>query len=186
MLIVENDPAKVEADLAAGRVACPGCGYVLGPWSFARRRFVPRRNRPARGAPVVGTLPGMRKDPCLAARFAPVPARRRNCCDPPACRRRRRERAVLEQQHLSAVPSRPSAVGCGASGPRRPGWRPTSRSGRTGSTPTSVQSPPPPRCSQVPWKQLGWPPGRRRCASGRARGRIQLGLPLEQDQEVAE
>ena len=40
MLIVENDPAKVEADLAAGRVACPGCGDVLGPWSFARRRFV--------------------------------------------------------------------------------------------------------------------------------------------------
>ena len=40
VLIVENYPAKVEADLAAGRVSCPGCGDVLGRWSFARRRFV--------------------------------------------------------------------------------------------------------------------------------------------------
>lgn len=40
MLIVENNPAKVEADLAAGRVTCPCCGGVLAPWSFARRRHV--------------------------------------------------------------------------------------------------------------------------------------------------
>ena len=40
MLIVENDPAKVEADLAKARVACPACGGVLAPWSFARQRHV--------------------------------------------------------------------------------------------------------------------------------------------------
>jgi transposase-like protein len=38
VLIVENDPAVVEADLAAGVVACPACGGCLAPWSFARRR----------------------------------------------------------------------------------------------------------------------------------------------------
>lgn len=52
MLIVRNDPVGVEADLAAGRLCCPGCGEVLGPWWFARwrvlrdgRRFRPRRGR---------------------------------------------------------------------------------------------------------------------------------------------
>ncbi len=38
VLIVENDPAKVEADLVAGQVTCPACGGVLAPWSFGRRR----------------------------------------------------------------------------------------------------------------------------------------------------
>jgi hypothetical protein len=38
VLIVENDPAKVEAELAAGVVPCPTCDGVLGPWGFARRR----------------------------------------------------------------------------------------------------------------------------------------------------
>jgi hypothetical protein len=54
VLIVENNPAKVEADLAGGRVACPSCGGALAPWSFARRRFVrsatgPLELRPRRG-----------------------------------------------------------------------------------------------------------------------------------------
>ena len=38
VLIVENDPSRVEADLAAGRVRCPVCGGTLARWSFARRR----------------------------------------------------------------------------------------------------------------------------------------------------
>jgi len=38
VLIVENDPAKVETDLAAGVVGCPVCGERLARWSFARRR----------------------------------------------------------------------------------------------------------------------------------------------------
>jgi hypothetical protein len=54
VLIVENDPDGVEADLAAGRVGCPACGGVLVRWSFARRRFVrsesgPLLLRPRRG-----------------------------------------------------------------------------------------------------------------------------------------
>jgi transposase-like protein len=40
VLIVENDPARVEADLGAGAIACPACGGVLARWSFGRRRLV--------------------------------------------------------------------------------------------------------------------------------------------------
>jgi len=32
---VKDDPEAVEADLVAGRVACPGCGGPLSPWGFA-------------------------------------------------------------------------------------------------------------------------------------------------------
>ena len=46
MLIVENNPAKVEADLVEGRAACPACGGVLARWSFARRRFVRTESGP--------------------------------------------------------------------------------------------------------------------------------------------
>lgn len=54
VLIVENDPAKVEADLSEGRVSCPCCVGVLVRWSFGRRRFVrteagPLELRPRRG-----------------------------------------------------------------------------------------------------------------------------------------
>ena len=55
MLIVENDPERVEADLVAGAISCPVCGGTLARWSFARRRrvrdeggvveFRPRRGR---------------------------------------------------------------------------------------------------------------------------------------------
>lgn len=41
MLIVADDRAGLEADLAAGRLVCPGCGRgVLGGWGCARRRAV--------------------------------------------------------------------------------------------------------------------------------------------------
>lgn len=40
MLIVGTDDAKVEADLSAGRLGCPGCGGALGPWGHARRRVL--------------------------------------------------------------------------------------------------------------------------------------------------
>ena len=36
--MVENDLERVEADLVAGRLACPVCGGVLARWGFARRR----------------------------------------------------------------------------------------------------------------------------------------------------
>lgn len=38
MLIVGNDPERVEADLAAAAVRCPACGGTLARWGFARRR----------------------------------------------------------------------------------------------------------------------------------------------------
>ncbi len=37
-VIVDADPAKVEADLAAGLLACPDCKGRLSPWGHARRR----------------------------------------------------------------------------------------------------------------------------------------------------
>ena len=54
MLIVENDPVKVETDLLAGAVACPACEGRLAPWGFARRRTLrgeagPVALRPRRG-----------------------------------------------------------------------------------------------------------------------------------------
>ena len=55
MLIVADDRAVVEADLAAGRLLCPRCGVgVLGGWGCARLRKVRthtgvRRLRPRRG-----------------------------------------------------------------------------------------------------------------------------------------
>ena len=54
VLIVENDPDRVETDLVAGVVACPRCGGRLARWSFARRRTLrgetgPVVIRPRRG-----------------------------------------------------------------------------------------------------------------------------------------
>ena len=55
MVIVADDRAVVEADLAAGRLSCPRCGVgVLGGWGCGRLREVRthagvRRLRPRRG-----------------------------------------------------------------------------------------------------------------------------------------
>ena len=54
MLPVADDPRRVENELAAGELFCPGCGGQLGPWGWARsrelrdrqsRRLRPRRSR---------------------------------------------------------------------------------------------------------------------------------------------
>jgi hypothetical protein len=55
VLMVEADPGRVEQALAAGELACPGCGGVLGGWGWARGRWlrgrggVHQRLRPRRG-----------------------------------------------------------------------------------------------------------------------------------------
>lgn len=54
VLMVENDAVGVDRDLSAGRVACPTCEGVLGPWGWARCRVLRRRDgsvwlRPRRG-----------------------------------------------------------------------------------------------------------------------------------------
>lgn len=54
VLPVADDPWRVENEIAAGELACPGCGGQLGPWGWARtrelrdrrsRRLRPRRSR---------------------------------------------------------------------------------------------------------------------------------------------
>jgi hypothetical protein len=55
VLTVGVDAARVEDQLAAGGLVCPGCGGVLGPWGWARARVLrggsapvavrPRRSR---------------------------------------------------------------------------------------------------------------------------------------------
>ncbi len=54
MLLIADDPEAVEAALAAGRFACPGCGGRLSRWGFGSEREVRtlggvRRVRPRRG-----------------------------------------------------------------------------------------------------------------------------------------
>lgn len=54
MLVVANDAEAVEADLAAGRLACPGCDGPLARHGWARRRVLrtlgdDRELRPRRG-----------------------------------------------------------------------------------------------------------------------------------------
>jgi transposase-like protein len=54
VLIVRSDPARVETDLCAGRLVCPGCAGELRPWGHARSRVVrmdvgEERVRPRRG-----------------------------------------------------------------------------------------------------------------------------------------
>ena len=44
MLVVDNDPRRVEAQLAAGRLACPGCGGRLSRWGFTALRSVRMRD----------------------------------------------------------------------------------------------------------------------------------------------
>jgi Helix-turn-helix domain len=40
MLIVGAEVALVEAELVGGRLGCPSCRAVLGPWGFARERVL--------------------------------------------------------------------------------------------------------------------------------------------------
>ena len=52
-VIVDADQDRVEADLVAGRLACPDCKQALSPWGHARRRplrrgAVEERIRPRR------------------------------------------------------------------------------------------------------------------------------------------
>ena len=42
--MVENDADGVDRDLSAGRVTCPTCDGVLGPWGWARRRLLRQRD----------------------------------------------------------------------------------------------------------------------------------------------
>src|SRR4051812_1751456 len=44
MLVVDSDPRSVEAQLQAGRLACPGCGGRLSCWGFTASRTVRMRD----------------------------------------------------------------------------------------------------------------------------------------------
>lgn len=40
MLTVSDDLVRVDCDLAAGRLCCPGCAGVLRRWGWARVRTI--------------------------------------------------------------------------------------------------------------------------------------------------
>lgn len=76
MLIVAEDVGVVEADLAARRLGCPGCGSgVLAGWGFARRRVLRERGGQRWLRPRRGRCTGCRAthvllpDSCLARRL---------------------------------------------------------------------------------------------------------------------
>jgi hypothetical protein len=48
MVTVEVDPVRVESRLAAGEIACPGCGGVLVGWGRARTRRIAGLGDPVR------------------------------------------------------------------------------------------------------------------------------------------
>lgn len=50
MLAVKDNPRRVDDDLAAGQLRCPGCSGALRPWGWARFREL-RGGRPARLRP---------------------------------------------------------------------------------------------------------------------------------------
>lgn len=43
MLLTTSDPSVIDADLAAGRLCCPGCGGSLRAWGYARERPIRTR-----------------------------------------------------------------------------------------------------------------------------------------------
>jgi transposase-like protein len=51
MTTVSGDPARVESELAAGTLACPGCGGQLAPWGWARQRQIGRGGQRERVRP---------------------------------------------------------------------------------------------------------------------------------------
>ena len=51
VLMVGTDQVEVEADLLAGRLACPSCRGVLGPWGHARWRTLRRDGKEERLRP---------------------------------------------------------------------------------------------------------------------------------------
>ena len=48
---VSPDPVRVESELAAGTLRCPGCGGPLAPWGWARPRPVGRGDQRSRVRP---------------------------------------------------------------------------------------------------------------------------------------
>lgn len=72
MLIVENDPVKVESDLGAGLVGCPECGGRLARWGFARARVLRDRSGPVAFRPRRGRCCSCRKTQVLLADVALV------------------------------------------------------------------------------------------------------------------
>jgi hypothetical protein len=67
IIVVEVD--RIDADLAAGLVACPGCATALRPWSYARVRTIRQLDGPRPAATAAScTVPGVRAHAGATAR----------------------------------------------------------------------------------------------------------------------
>ena len=93
MLIVENNPAKVEAELVEGRAASPACGGVLARWSFARRHSCAQSPAPQSCAHT-GPAAGSARRPRCCCLTCVVPARERSRSCRPGADGRRRQREL--------------------------------------------------------------------------------------------
>ena len=67
VLIVWNDPARVERELRGGNLACPHCGGALRPWGSARLRTLRSRSGPAELRPRRARCQGCGKTSVLLA-----------------------------------------------------------------------------------------------------------------------
>jgi hypothetical protein len=79
MLVVATNPVQVEAQLAAGRFACPDCGERLSPWGFTRWRSVRVRHGVRRLRLRRATCPGCGVTHVLVPAW--VTARRRDAVE---------------------------------------------------------------------------------------------------------
>ena len=128
------DPEVVEADLAAGRLCCPGCDGPLVRWGFAREREVRMLDGVRLGQAAAGVLPRVRDHARAAAGVLGAASARWRGGDRPRCWPRPRATGTGGSPPGSGARRGRCAAGCARSpaGPRRSAAR--RGSGRTRST----------------------------------------------------
>jgi hypothetical protein len=74
MLIVCVEQARVEAELVGGRLGCPSCRGVLGPWGHGRERVLRLLGGGSVVAAAAGAVSGVRGHARAVAGYGVVAA----------------------------------------------------------------------------------------------------------------
>ncbi len=140
VLIVDDDPERVEAELLAGRMRCPDCGDSHGPWWFGCRRVLRDEEATLALRPRRARCHGCKKTHVMLPNVAL--ARR---VDTAAVIGRGLSAAArgLGHRKVAADLDRPESTcgaGCAGPGPQRVGSSRTSWLGHTPWTPTWARS----------------------------------------------